>query len=176
MSIIPIRHSKKPFPIEKMSFTSKYLGILKKKGVIGDLTDGNLAISTINIDDYLSAKKIASELSQYSEPTIMWDRFSKSEEVEPIIETVEFRIGKINEIGFEIVSIVVGNERWMSGQKVEYKLIKKTLLNDSYNIIHTVPGKHKVEIDIANKKVRIVGPNVRNGRTGVKGVGEWHSF
>lgn len=149
--------------------TSSYLGLLKKVGKIkGPITDGERKINTIKIGK--------PKIPNYSKPKIIYDIFSSSqEEMAPDIKKTGY-IEMVRELGFEIVSEKVSDsERWFPYQSVKYNLKRGGLIAGQANILETMPSKHYLEVDRANKRVRLRGPNCKTkfnrcGRT------DWESF
>jgi len=134
-------------------YTSSYLGLLKKYGKIkAPITDGVRKIGTIEIGE--------PEYPTYSRPKIIYNRFLTSSMAKSIIMKTK-DIGIVNDLGFEIASIPVGEERWYPYQRVEYKLIKSGLITGGTDILNSVPPSHYIEIDKTNKRIRLVGPNCR---------------
>ena len=149
--------------------TSNYLGILKKIGKIEDITDGVVIIPTIIISQ-------EPEIPSYQRPKLIYDKFSEEQELmEPEIKKIAQSIVPVHELGIDLVSVNV-KRRWRKRQVVEYKIRKKNMVSDGATLLNSMPVNHYVEYDMANERIRLVGPNCRNIETGALSTTEWLSL
>lgn len=151
------------------NFTSNYLGILKKTGRFDEITDGTVKINTIAISEN-------PEIFSYSRPKIVYDKFSKEQELlVPDIKKIYDSLVAVRELGFEIISMNVV-KGWFKKQNAQYKIRKASLISDSASVLNQIPARHYIEFDRANKRVRLVGRNCRNSHTGTIGSTEWEAI
>ena len=144
-----------------VNFTAHYLGILKKDGIFNKITDGTVEVDTIKV--------LNPGMFQYFRPRIVYDKFINDERyVEPQISNISFN--DMKRMGFTIISIKTSkkNPGWFKYQNVIYRLIKETALIGNRESLLSLPPKHHIEFDSANKMVRLVGKNA-----GGSGFGRW---
>ncbi len=153
----------------EQNFTSQYLNFLKKEGLIDEIISG----ATNNPVDTITFSKTQDSFS-FPQPNLIYSKNNR-EEIEPYIIELDYQAKKLKELGLEIISRRI-KKKWKKGQTVEYKLRKKSFFDDEYiEILKGIPANHKVRIDKANGKAKLVGPNCRN-KLNIKGETDWIYF
>jgi len=148
------------------NFTSQYLSYLKKEGIINEIISG----ATNNpVDTIIFSEKNLTTLPP--RPKLTYFK-NLREEIEPYIIEIDHAFKKIKELGIEIISKKI-KKKWKKGQIVEYKIRRRSFFDDEdIEILNGIPTKHKIRIDRANGKAKLIGPNCRN-RLNMKGETDW---
>lgn len=148
------------------NFTSVYMALLKRNGLLQEITNEGAPISTIIISEPMRFK--------YNQPRIIYDKFQRKQaKLEPDIKKITDSYENLKELGFVIVSKSVGNNRWRKKQLVEYSLAKINMVADDANVISYIPNGHWAEYDKNNSCIRLVGKNCQDRATGIKSITAW---
>lgn len=144
--------SEQVFFIFPMNFSALYLNYLKTK----ICTEEDLEIKTISINKEMCGYSFIS-------PSIKID-ILKENESKPIIKIIEplSNIEFLQEHDIYLYSVEINKkEKWARNQKKRYYLRHISALpNPNSEKINKLPLNHYIEMDIANKKIRLVGNNI----------------
>ena len=83
-----------------------------------------------------------------------------------IEEIISIEIDKLINMGFIITTIKAGIRRWFAGQRTIYRIEPISNPTPGSKKINYIPTNHKIQKDIINERVRMVGPNAGYPRRG----------
>jgi len=100
----------------------------------------------------------------FIEPSIFYDYFSEREVIPDIKVFSDINI--LSEIDFNLYSIELeANERWAPRQRAMFFLRQKNAPVEDYaKKLNKLPINHFIEVDIANRRVRLFGKFVERGK------------
>lgn len=90
-------------------------------------------------------------------PYINYDSFADKTTKPSEIKNIDLE--ELKNLKYMVTSIPAGNKRWFSNQKVIYRIELISDPSPGSKKIVSLPSNHKILKDIANKKVRLIGPN-----------------
>lgn len=132
-----------------MNFTARYLGIL----------GNNIADENGNFIPTIKIIKDKDFFFQYKKPSFTYDAFLKEKKLYSP-NTVKINYSDLNRFGLSVIS----TKSRIRGRYVIYKLCRKIKIPKEANVLNLIPREHFIEYDMANKIIRITGPN---------SLGEW---
>ena len=107
-------------------------------------------------------------LSPFKEPFIIIDTFAKRT-AKPE-EIVVIALEELKKFGFKITTLKAGSKtRWFHNQRVIYRIESASNLTPGAKINKYLPENHKILKDVANNRIRIIGPNAGYPRKGIGG-------
>jgi len=101
-------------------------------------------------------------------PYLTYNPFEEEQKIERDIVKIDYSEFKNTAMkqGLCIVAFLVGKDRWIKRQVVEYKIINYLSEREKrMRIMRSCPPEHYIEYDRINDKYRIVGKNVRFGKS-----------
>lgn len=110
-----------------------------------------------NTDIVLCRPSLFRYISQYKSPYIIIDTFAKKT-TKPS-EIVNMEIEDLKNLKYMITSIPARNKKWFSNQKVIYRIEPISNPSPGSKKVLSIPNNHKLIRDMANKKIRLIGPN-----------------
>jgi len=147
-----------------MNFTSHYLGYY---GIRIFSEEGNplyslKQISTLSLHPY-----------DFSNPTLKVD-ILKRREVKPVIKIIEppAKLDFLEEVGIILYGIPIDKKNaWAKRQKYVYYLRPEEIPADENSVeIRKLPAGHYLEIDIANRKLKLHGPCISPDTTSTEWI------
>lgn len=103
----------------------------------------------------------------FSKPFLIIDSFAKKT-TQPK-EIVGIELDELKKLGFVITSIRAGRHKWFQNQRVIYRIESLSNLSPGSKKINFLPTGHKIEKDIINNVLRLIGPNAGFPRRGSGG-------
>lgn len=101
----------------------------------------------------------------FKRPSLIVDTFAEKTTKKQEIVSIDFE--ELKKYNYMIVAIKT-NKGWFKGQKIIYRLDKKENMFPNYKKLNYIPTNHRLQRDVPNKMIRLVGPNA-----GLNGYGRW---
>lgn len=102
--------------------------------------------------------------SPFKSPFIIIDTFAKKTTSPEELIIINFE--ELKKLGYTLTRIKAGNYRWFKRQLVIYRIESSSNLSPGSKKLKETPSGHRVEKDISNNKIRLVGPNAGFPRIG----------
>jgi len=110
--------------------------------------------------------------SPFLEPFIVIDTFAIKTTKQEEIVYIDY--DELKRINFVITSIKAKRRKWFNYQRVIYRIESSLNLTPGAKVLKLIPPNHKIQKDIANKRIRIIGPSAGYPRQ--SGGGPWISI
>ncbi len=107
-------------------------------------------------------------INPFNVPYFFIDTFAKKTSKKEEIVIIDLE--ELNKYEYVITGVST-SRGWFRGQKVIYRLEKKSERLPGSRKMTYVPGDHKIQKDIPNKRIRLYGPN-----TGPNNYGPWYEI
>ncbi|CAK0756781.1 hypothetical protein CCP1ISM_60024 [Azospirillaceae bacterium] len=102
----------------------------------------------------------------YDPPYLVIDTFAKKTTKKE--EIVSIDLEELNKLDY-VITVRSTSKGWFRGQKVIYYLEKKS--ERKFKKMSYIPGGHKIQKDIPNKRIRLYGSNA-----GINNFGPWQEI
>lgn len=107
-------------------------------------------------------------LIPFETPFLIIDTFAKKTTKKE--EIVSIDLDELKKLEY-VITVRRTSRGWFKGQKRIYLIEKKNNILPGSRKVNYIPSNHRLQKDIPNKKIRIVGPN-----SGVNGFGQWNEI
>ncbi|MFA6073969.1 MAG: hypothetical protein WC758_07680 [Candidatus Woesearchaeota archaeon] len=121
-----------------------------------------------DIEIFLCEETDSNYVNQFQTPFIVINKFAQKTTKKEDIVILD--INELKVLDYVVVAIQT-SRGYQKRQRVIYRLESKSNISPGSRKIDYVPTDHKVEKDIPNKRIRIVGPNA-----GPNGFGSWNDI
>lgn len=100
----------------------------------------------------------------FKSPSIVIDTFAKKTTIPEELVVIDFE--ELKKLGYILTSIRAGSNRWFKRQLVIYRIESSSNISPGSKKLKEVSSGHRIEKDISNNKIRLVGPNAGFPRVG----------
>ena len=117
-----------------------------------------------DIEVTICKNSIFKYISPFQKPFLIIDTFAKKT-IKPE-EIINIEIDELKTRGFMVTTIKAGRRRWFAGQRTIYRIESISNPTPGSKKINYIPTNHKIQRDVINDRVRIIGPNAGYPRRG----------